>query len=70
MSSAIARCPTRRSPVSLTEVVEDDDGFATGGEGLRRMTADVAGPAGHEDCAHGRPIEMYVKPSDRRFSGL
>ena len=50
-------CPPRRLSVSGREVVEDDDVLAALDQRLDCMTADVAGAAGDEDRAHGRPIE-------------
>jgi hypothetical protein len=53
---------TRGLPVSRRHIVIHDDPGASGGEPLDRMTADVPRPPCHQNAAHGRPMEMYVKP--------
>ena len=45
------RSVLHRLAMTGDEVVEDDDGVAGAVQRLRRMAADVAGAAGHEDGA-------------------
>src|SRR5262245_24232825 len=51
-AAALDRSPFHRPVVALTQVVEHDWRMSGCGEELRRVTADVAGAAGHE-YAHG-----------------
>ena len=52
-----AACPSRRRFVPGREIVVNDDVLAAVDERLYGMAANVAGASGHEDRAHGRPIE-------------